>query len=103
GKAIANLVSMAPEERIASMLAVKEFEEGKYILMGTLKGVVKKTELSAFSNPRAGGIIGMGVEEGDRLITAQITDGMGEVFIGTRDGVAIRFLESDVRPMGRTA
>jgi len=103
GKSIANLVSMAAEERIASMLAVKEFEEGKFIVMGTLKGVVKKTELSAFSNPRAGGIIAMGVEEGDRLMAAQITDGTGEVFIGTRDGVAIRFPESDVRPMGRGA
>jgi DNA gyrase subunit A len=85
------------------MLAVKEFEDGKFILMGTLKGVVKKTELSAFSNPRAGGIIAMGVEDEDRLITAQITDGTGEVFIGTRDGVAIRFPEGDVRPMGRGA
>jgi DNA gyrase subunit A len=103
GKAIANLVSMTPEERIASMLAVKEFEEGKHIVMGTLKGVVKKTELTAFSNPRAGGIIAMGVEDGDRLMAAQITDGTGEVFIGTRDGVAIRFPESDVRAMGRSA
>jgi DNA gyrase subunit A len=103
GKAIANLVSMAPEERIASMLAVKEFEEGRFILMGTLRGVVKKTELSAFSNPRAGGIIAMGVEDGDRLMAAQITDGTGEIFIGTREGMAIRFLESDARPMGRTA
>jgi DNA gyrase subunit A len=103
GKAIANLVSMAPDERIASMLAVKEFEEGRFILMGTLRGVVKKTELSAFSNPRAGGIIAMGVEDGDRLMAAQITDGTGEIFIGTRDGLAIRFLESDARPMGRTA
>jgi DNA gyrase subunit A len=103
GKAIANLVSMAPEERIASMLAVKEFEEGRFIVMGTLRGVVKKTELSAFSNPRAGGIIAMGVEEGDRLMAAQTTDGTGEVFIGTRDGVAIRFPESDVRSVGRGA
>ncbi len=103
GKAIANLVSMAPDEKIASMLAVKEFEPTKFILMGTERGVVKKTDLSAFSNPRAGGIIGMGVEEGDRLIVAQITDGTGEIFIGTRDGVAIRFPESDVRPMGRSA
>jgi DNA gyrase subunit A len=103
GKAIANLVSMAPDEKIAALQAVKEFEEGKFVAMGTLRGVVKKTELSAFSNPRAGGIIAMGVEEGDRLMAAQITDGTGEIFIGTRDGVAIRFPESDVRPMGRTA
>ena len=103
GKAIANLVSMAPDEKIAALQTVKEFEEGKFIAMGTLRGVVKKTELPAFSNPRAGGIIAMGVEEGDRLMAAQITDGTGEIFIGTRDGVAIRFPEGDVRPMGRTA
>ena len=103
GKAIANLVSMAGDERIAALQTVKEFEEGKFVAMGTLRGVVKKTELSAFSNPRAGGIIAMGVEEGDRLMAAQITDGTGEIFIGTRDGMAIRFPEGDVRPMGRTA
>jgi len=103
GKAIANLVSMAPDEKIAALQTVKEFEEGKFIAMGTLRGIVKKTELSAFSNPRAGGIIAMGVEDGDRLMAAQITDGTGEIFIGTRDGVAIRFPEGDVRPMGRTA
>ena len=103
GKAIANLVSMAGDEKIAALQTVKEFEEGKFVAMGTLRGVVKKTELSAFSNPRAGGIIAMGVEEGDRLMAAQITDGTGEIFIGTRDGMAIRFPEGDVRPMGRTA
>src|SRR3954447_8535315 len=102
GKSIANLVSMEEGERIAAMLAVKEFPEGRFILMGTLRGIVKKTELTAFSNPRAGGIIAMGVEDGDRLMAAQITDATGEIFIGTRDGLAIRFLESDVRPMGRT-
>ena len=103
GKAIANLVSMAADEKIAALQTVKEFEDGKFIFMGTERGIVKKTELSAFSNPRAGGIIAMGVEDGDRLMAAQITDGTGEIFIGTRDGVAIRFPESDVRPMGRTA
>jgi DNA gyrase subunit A len=103
GKAIANLVSMAPDEKIAALQAVKEFEDGKFIAMGTEQGVVKKTELAAFSNPRAGGIIAMGVEDGDRLMAAQITDGTGEIFIGSRDGMAIRFPESDVRPMGRTA
>ena len=103
GKAIANLVSMLPEEKIAALQTVKEFEEGKFIAMGTERGVVKKTELPAFSNPRAGGIIAMGIEDGDRLMAAQITDGTGEIFIGTRDGIAIRFPESDVRPMGRTA
>ena len=103
GKAIANLVSMEDGERIAALVAVKEFEADKFIVMGTRQGVVKKTELSAFSNPRAGGIIAMGVEEGDSVIAAQISDGSGEVFIGTRDGMSIRFKETDVRPMGRTA
>jgi len=103
GKAIANLVSMEEGERIAALLAIKEFEADKFVVMGTRSGVVKKTELAAFSNPRAGGIIAMGVEEGDSVIAAQVSDGTGEIFIGTRDGMSIRFAEDDVRPMGRTA
>ncbi len=101
GKAIANLVSMLPEEKIAALLAVKEFEEGKFVVMGTRLGVVKKTELTAFRNPRAAGIIAMGVEEADAVIAVQVSSGSDEVFIGTRDGMAIRFPESDVRPTGR--
>jgi len=103
GKAIANLVSMEEGERIAALLAVKEFEDGKFIVMGTRRGVIKKTELSAFSNPRAGGIIAMGVEEGDAVIAVQISNGSNEIFIGTRSGMSIRFPEDDVRAMGRTA
>ena len=103
GKAIANLVSMEEGEKIAALLAVKEFEDDKFVILGSRKGVVKKTQLSAFSNPRAGGIIAMGIEEGDAVITVQVTDGTGELFIGTRDGMAIRFEEGDVRPMGRSA
>jgi DNA gyrase subunit A len=103
GKAIANLVSMEDGERIAALLAVKEFEPDNFIVMGTRNGVVKKTELSAFSNPRAGGIIAMGVEDGDAVIAANLSDGNGEIFIATRDGRAIRFKEDDVRPMGRSA
>ena len=103
GKAIANLVSMEEGERIAATIAVKEFEDDKFVVMGTRHGVVKKTELSAFSNPRVGGIIAMGVEEGDVVMEVQVSDGNGEVFIGTRDGMAIRFPEGDVRSMGRTA
>src|SRR5438876_8416323 len=103
GKSIANLVSMEEGEKIAAMLAVKEFEEDKFIVMGSRLGVVKKTSLSAFSNPRAAGIIAMGVEENDSVIAVQLTDGSGEVFIGTRYGMAIRFPEADVRPMGRSA
>src|SRR4029434_6682189 len=93
GKAIANLVSMEDGERIAALLAVKEFEDDKFIVMGTRKGVVKKTELSAFSNPRAGGIIAMGVEEGDAVIAVQVSDGKGEMFIGTRGGMSVLLTE----------
>src|SRR4029079_15306045 len=103
GKSIANLVSMEEGERIAALLAVKECDAAHFVVMGTRKGVVKKTALSAFSNPRAGGIIAMGVEEGDSVSACQQTDGNGEIFIGTRDGMAIRFPEGDVRPMGRAA
>jgi DNA gyrase subunit A len=103
GKAIANLVSMEEGERIAALLPVKEFEPDKFVVMGTRHGIVKKTELAAFSNPRAGGIIAMGVEQGDSVIAVQISDGSGEIFTGTRDGMAIRFPETDVRPMGRSA
>ena len=106
GKAIANLVSMEEGEKIAALLAVKELadEEGQqFVVMGTRKGVIKKTDLTAFSNPRAGGIIAMGVEEGDSVIAVELSDGKEQIFLGTRDGMAIRFAETDVRPMGRTA
>ena len=106
GKAIANLVSMEEGERIAALLAVMEFpkEDGQqFVVMGTRKGVIKKTDLSAFSNPRAGGIIAMGVEEGDSVIAVEMSDGKEQIFLGTRNGMAIRFDETDVRPMGRTA
>ena len=104
GKAIANLVSMQPDEKIASVLAARELETpGRFIVMCTRRGTVKKTELSAFSNPRAGGIIAIGIDPGDAVIAVQLSDGLSEVFIGTRDGIAIRFPESDIRAMGRTA
>jgi len=103
GKALPNLVSMAEGERIAALLAVRTWDEDKFVFMGTRRGSVKKTVLSAFSNPRAGGIIAMGVEPDDAVIAVQMTDGTGEIFIGTRTGMAIRFPETDVRPMGRTA
>jgi DNA gyrase subunit A len=106
GKAIANLVSMEDGEKIAALLDVKEFpqDEGQqFVVMGTRKGVVKKTDLSAFSNPRAGGIIAVGVEDGDSVIAVELSDGKEQIFLGTRNGMAIRFDETDVRPMGRTA
>ena len=88
GKAIVNLVSMEPGEKIAALLAVREFpaeEEQRFIVMGTRKGVVKKTDLRAYANPRAGGIIAMGVEDDDAVIAVQETDGSSEVLIGTRE------------------
>jgi DNA gyrase subunit A len=106
GKSIANLVSMQPDERIAALLAVREWpdEEGQqFIVMGTRKGIIKKTDLSAFRNPRAGGIIAIGVEDGDAVMAVAQTSGQDEIFIGTREGMAIRFPESDARPMGRSA
>jgi DNA gyrase subunit A len=106
GKAIANLVSMEPGEKIAALLAVREWpeqEDQQFILMGTRKGIVKKTDLRAYANPRAGGIIAMGVEEADAVIAVSLTDGSHEVLIGTHDGQSIRFRETDVRAMGRAA
>ena len=103
GKAIANLVQMEAGEKIAAMLSVGEFDDTHFVVMGTRGGTVKKTELSAFSNPRAGGIIAMGVEPEDAVIAVQLSDGASEIFIGTRLGMAIRFGEGDVRSMGRTA
>jgi DNA gyrase subunit A len=103
GKSVANLVQMEAGEKIASMIAVREFDDTHFIVMGTRKGTVKKTELSAYSNPRAGGIIAMGIEDDDEVMAVQLSDGQSEIFIGTRAGMAIRFPEGDTRPMGRTA
>ncbi len=103
GKSIANLVQMESGEKLAAMLAVQEFDDQRFVVMGTRRGTIKKTELSAFSNPRAGGIIAMGIEENDAVIDVQLSDGQSEIFIGTKDGKAIRFGEDDVRSMGRTA
>ena len=106
GKAIANLVSMWPGEKIAALLAVRAWPEAEahlFTVMGTRKGAIKKTDLTAYEHPRAGGIIAMGVEDDDAVMAVEMTDGQGEVFLGTRNGLAVRFLESDVRAMGRTA
>jgi DNA gyrase subunit A len=97
---------MEEGERIAALLAVREWpkEDGKqFVVMGTRKGIIKKTDLTSFSNPRAGGIIAMGVEEGDSVIAVEMSDGTEQIFLGTRDGMAIRFPETDVRAMGRAA
>ncbi len=103
GKAIINLLQLAEHESVTAILPVSEFREDRYVVMATQNGVVKKTELSAYANPRAGGIIALGLEEGDRLIAVHVTNGEEEVLLGTKKGLVIRFPEDNVRPMGRTA
>ncbi|MEE8399205.1 MAG: DNA gyrase subunit A [Desulfobacterales bacterium] len=103
GKAIVNLLNLAPDEALTTILAVPEFEPGSHILMATRAGLVKKTDLMAYSRPRAGGIIALNLQEGDELIQARITDGTMNVFLCTAMGKSIRFHESDVRPTGRVA
>jgi len=103
GKAIVNMVEMTQQERVAAVLPVKEFDEAHFIMMVTRNGTAKKTPLSAYSNPRRGGIVAIGVEEDDSLIDAVLTDGTQDMILQKRNGKAIRFSEGDVRPMGRTA
>jgi DNA gyrase subunit A len=103
GKAIVNLLNLGKEERLTTVLAVPEFEPGYHVLMATKNGVIKKTDLMAFSRPRLGGIIALNLLEGDELISARISDGTLNVFLGSRMGKSIRFHESDIRPSGRVA
>jgi DNA gyrase subunit A len=103
GKAIVNLVNLAPGERISATLPVREFVADKFVVMVTKKGIIKKTELAAYSNPRAGGIIAISIDQGDELVDVQLTMGNQDIFLATRLGMAIRFKEDDVRDVGRTA
>jgi DNA gyrase subunit A len=103
GKALVNLLSLSDGEKVAAVLPVREFKENQYIIMATKKGVVKKTKLMAYSNPRVGGIIALNIREGDELIEARLTSGSDEILITTYFGQAIRFEEDEVRDMGRTA
>jgi DNA gyrase subunit A len=103
GKAAVNLVRLQPGEKIAAFLAARSFEGGGYVLLSTRKGIVKKTELAAFANPRPSGIIALSVEDDDSLIEAVLTTGADQILLATREGMAIHFSEEDVRPMGRAA
>ena len=106
GKAIANLVSLQPDEKIAALETVRDFpaEPGRrFVVMGTRQAVVKRVDLHAFRNLRANGIIAMLVRDGDAVVGAELSAGAGEILIGTRLGKAIRFPESNLRPVGRTA
>lgn len=103
GKAIINLLQVEHGEKVSAILPVKEFAPGRYIVMATKNGIVKKTELTEYGNPRATGIIALNINEGDELVSVALTDGQQDIFLSTRKGKAIRFPESDVRSMGRTA
>ena len=101
GRSIANVLSLKQDEKIASVIPVREFEPGSFLLMATRQGLVKKTDLMEYSRPRAGGIIGINLEEGDALIDVCLTKPGDEVVLSTQNGMAIRFSEADARSMGR--
>jgi DNA gyrase subunit A len=103
GKSINNVVEIGANETVRAVLPVEEFKENRYVVMLTKKGTIKKTPLSAFSNPRPSGIIALTIDLEDDLLTAKISEGNNDIFICTKEGMSIRFDEGDVRPMGRTA
>jgi DNA gyrase subunit A len=103
GKAIVNLLQLQADEKVSAFLAVREFRPGRYVLFATKQGVVKKTDLEEYANPRPSGIIAIRLNEGDEVIGVRLTDGDQNVILSTRAGQAIRFREADVRPMGRAA
>ncbi|HMV56677.1 MAG: DNA gyrase subunit A [Nitrospira sp.] len=103
GKALVNLLALSKDEKVTATLPVKEYRADRFVIMGTKQGVIKKTELSAYSNPRQGGIIALSLDAGDKLIGVDLTDGQREILLGTKQGITIRFKEEDVRAMGRTA
>ncbi|MCX7761241.1 MAG: DNA gyrase subunit A [Candidatus Kryptonium sp.] len=103
GRSISHLINKEPDEKITAFVAVKEFNENLFVTMVTKMGFVKKVSLTEFSNPRKTGIIAINLNRGDRLVDARLTDGTQDLIIGTRKGMAIRFNEKDIRPMGRQA
>ncbi|MEW5726101.1 MAG: DNA gyrase C-terminal beta-propeller domain-containing protein, partial [Thermodesulfobacteriota bacterium] len=104
GKAIVNLLTLDPGETVATVLPVRDLnEKDRFVVMATRQGQIKRTELSVFSNPRKVGIIALTINEGDELVSAELTDGSSVVFLATRSGKAISFKESEIRIMGRTA
>ncbi|HEV8264190.1 MAG TPA: DNA gyrase subunit A [Gemmatimonadales bacterium] len=103
GKPIVSCLALKPDERVAALVPVREFSDDQYLLFATKNGVVKKTVLSEFGNPRSVGIRAINIEKGDVLIDVQVTDGKNDIVLATRQGMSIRFHEKDVRDMGRTA
>ena len=103
GKAVVNLIQIGQDEKVADIVSVRDFPEGQYVVLASKKGFIKKTPLSAFSHPRANGIIAAELDGGDHLLAAGLSDGQGEILLATAGGKSIRFKETDVRPMGRNA
>lgn len=103
GMNIANILPIATDEKVTSMIPVKEFEEDKFLVMVTKHGIIKRIALSAYNTARKGGLIALDLNEGDELAWVRMTNGENEIIVATRDGMSIRFKESDVRPMGRQA
>jgi len=103
GKPIVNLLNLEQGERVSAFLPVREFQEGRFVVFATKKGLIKKTELMAYANPRSNGIRAIGLEQGDEVIGVRLTDGQQEMILSTLDGQSIRFKEEQVRPTGREA
>jgi DNA gyrase subunit A len=103
GKSIANFLQLKPDEKVAALMRIREFSEKEYVVMATRAGIIKKTVLSAYQNVRQGGIIGITIEQGDKLIGVKLTTGNNEIVLVTKDGMSIRFHEEDARDMGRSA
>jgi DNA gyrase subunit A len=103
GKPIVNMLELRPGDQVADVISVSAFDDEHYVVMASTGGTIKKTVLSAFGNPRKGGIIAMNIGKGDKLISAQLTDGTNDIVLATRKGQAIRFHEDEVRDMGREA
>ena len=101
GRAVVNLIGCEPGEKVKAFVSVKEFDDDHYIVMATKNGIVKKTVLSAYGNPRKGGIYAIEIREGDELIEARITNGEHDILLGTHEGKSIRFSEKNIRPSGR--
>jgi DNA gyrase subunit A len=101
GKAVVNLINIPSDRKLAGVVPVREFAEGRYVVMVSRKGVIKKTSLADFQNIRTNGIIAINIDEGDQLLDVVLTDGTKRIFIATHNGLAIRFDEKNVRPMGR--
>jgi DNA gyrase subunit A len=101
GRSVSNLLALKPEEKLSAFLPVREFQPDRYLLFATRRGLIKKTDLKQYSSPRASGLIAIALEDGDEVVGVRLTDGSSEIILSTAEGQAIRFEESEVRPMGR--